>query len=81
MPKITAPVKEAFELSPTHKYAVGDSFVQPDWYADRNVLRLWLAGTIGDFDFDLLEPDIKELALSEEQRQIIAAADRCGGCR
>jgi hypothetical protein len=81
VPNVTAPVKKAFTLSVDLAYAVGDRFQQPSWYQDKDVLRLWLGEVIGDFDLDLLEPSIREIALNEEQKQAIAAAEKCGGCR
>lgn len=80
MPNVVATTLESFQLSPTEIFLVGEMFVQPPWYEDKYVLMLHLGGKIGDFDYDLLDPEVREDAIDEERRQFIAAAQRCPGC-
>lgn len=80
MPNVSAIVKEPFALPP-HDYAVGDLFVQPDWYEDKFVVKIWLLGKIGDFDTSLLEPEQRELIEDPEWCAIMRHSLTCAGCR
>ena len=81
MPNVVAPVLKGFDLSAHERFPAGSTFIQPTWYQDKYVLQMHLGGYIGDFDYDLLEPSVRESALNEEQRQRITASQMCGGCR
>jgi hypothetical protein len=80
VPNVVAPTLESIQLSSTEIFLAGETFVQPDWYADKYVLMLHLSGKIGNFDYDLFDPDVREDAINEERRQFIEASQRCPGC-